>query len=460
LDERAYADRPVVELARLYRQVNWLSESGELSAKLRVMEAGLPERNELSARWTEFESQLADVKNQDARLAQLAARFPNAAALAEFVTDEARRETAKLHAGDPENRALWQSFMPHCLADLDRVYQRLDIRFDHHFGESFYDPMLPGVVSDLLARGIAEESDGAVCVFLDSERKKPPCLIRKRDGAFLYATSDLATIKHRVEQFDPDLILYVVGQPQSLHFQQLFEVARRWGYTGVEFVHVSFGTILDSAGRPFRTRAGGTVGLEPLLDEAVERAGKAYEASRTERAEKGIEVPDLSPQAYQQLTEAVGIGAIKYADLSVNRTSDYTFHWDKMMAMQGNTATYLQYAYARIQSIFRKGEVNVTELRTDPPQIRLDEPAERALAVNLLRLPETLEDAASEFKPSTIAAYLYGLAESFSSFYNTCPVLTAQSPELRASRLLLCDLTARTLRLGLDLLGIRAIDQM
>jgi arginyl-tRNA synthetase len=449
LDEQAYADKPLVELARLYRLVNSLSEAGELAARLRLLPLDSPDRDELAARWSAFEATLKDLKAQDARVSRLAARFADATALAEFVAEQARYETARLHAGDPENRALWQSFMPHCLADLDRVYDRLGIQFDHHFGESFYDPMLPGVVNDLLARGIAEESDGAICVFLDPERKRPPCLVRKRDGAFLYATSDLATIKHRADQFHPNLILYVVGQPQSLHFQQLFEVARRWGYTNVEFVHVSFGTILDSSGRPFRTRAGGTVGLEPLLDEAVERARRIVDENS----------PELSDDDRRQVSEAVGIGAIKYADLSVNRTSDYTFNWEKMMAMHGNTATYLQYAYARIQSIFRKGQVNLAALRNEPPAVLLTA-AERSLAVALLRLPETLNEAASEYKPSTVASYLYGLAEVFSSFYNTCPVLPADSPALRASRLLLCDLTARTLRLGLDLLGIRTIDQM
>jgi arginyl-tRNA synthetase len=460
INESAYAASPVVELARLYRLVNSLGDGAEIQARLRTTPPDATDREELSARWAQFEEQLQDLKAQDKRVAALAARHRDAAALSEFVARESRQETAKLHAGDPDNRALWQGFMPHCLADLERVYDRLGIHFDHHFGESFYDPMLPGVVHDLLARGIAEETDGAIGVFLEPERKQPPCLIRKRDGAFLYATSDLATIQHRVKEFEPQLILYVVGQPQSLHFQQLFAVARRWGYSNVEFVHVGFGTILDKTGRPFRTRAGGTVGLEPLLDEAVERAGRAYDESLHDRKEKGMEVPELSPQARKDLVEAVGIGAIKYADLSVNRTSDYTFDWDKMMAMQGNTATYLQYAYARIQSIFRKGQVQAGMLRQQPPAVSLVDPAERLLAVALLRFPETLEESAAEYKPSAIASYLYGLAETFSSFFHNCPVLQADSPALRSSRLLLCDLTARTLRQGLDILGIRTVDQM
>ncbi len=257
-------------------------------------------------------------------------------------------------------------------------------------------------------------------------------------------------MKHRVEQFHPDAILYVVGQPQALHFQQVFEVARRWGYTNVEFTHVAFGAILGGDGKPFRTRAGGTVGLEPLLDEAVQRARRIVDENSSH----------LPESERRQVAEAVGLGAIKYADLSVNRASDYTFDWDRMMATQGNTATYLQYAYARIQSIFRKGGIDVAALRRDPPAVALTEPAERALAVAIIRLPETLEDAAAEYKPNVIAGYLYALAETFSSFYNTCPVLQADSAATRASRLVLCDLTARALRQGLELLGIRTIDQM
>jgi len=455
LDEPAFAAHPVNELARLYKLVNWLSDAGELAARLQKrQDADDPMRVELHAlgisQWTAIESKLQSLTAQNPELAHLATRFTDVEALTRYVAGESREETARLHAGDPANRALWQQFMPHCLAELDRQYERLDIHFDHHHGESFYDPMLPAVVEDLLARHIAEESDGAVCVFLDAERKQPPCLIRKRDGAFLYATSDLATVKYRAEQFQPDTMLYVVDQRQSLHFQQFFAVARRWGYPKIDFVHVSFGTILGSDGRPFKTREGGTVGLEPLLDEAVERARRIVDENS----------PELPEGARQQVAEAVGIGAIKYADLSVNRTSDYTFNWDKMMAMQGNTATYLQYAYARIQSIFRKGQVDPVMLRRDPPAVSLTESAERRLAVSLVRFPETLDDAAADFRPSMIAGYLYDLAETFSSFYNTCPVLQADSPALRASRLVLCDITARTLRKGLELLGIRTIDQM
>ncbi len=460
LDEVGFAARPVGELARLYRLVNSLSDGAELNAKSERLAPGTPEHEEATARWTAFESQLKTLVDQDPKVASLAARFSDPVVLSNFVAQEARQETARLHAGDPENRSLWQTFMPHCLADLDRVYDRLGIHFDHHFGESFYDAMLPGVVEDLLARRIAEESDGAVCVFLDSDRKQPPCLIQKSDGAYLYATSDLATVKHRVEQFHPNVVLYVVDQRQSLHFQQFFEVARRWGYKDVEFVHVSFGTILGSDGRPFKTREGGTVGLEPLLDDAVERAAQVYEQSRNERRERGEQVPELSHEQRRAIAEAVGLGAIKYADLSVNRTSDYTFSWGKMISFQGNTATYLQYAYARIQSIFRRGAVDANSLRRNASPVVLIVPAERSLALSLLRFSETLEEAAAEYKPNVIAGYLYNLAETFSSFYNDCPVLKADSQSLVASRLLLCDLTGRTLRKGLELLGIQTVDQM
>jgi arginyl-tRNA synthetase len=448
LDRQAFDARPVAELARLYRLVNTLAEGTEAAERLRLFPPGHADRTDAAARWERFEAQLERLRGEDPRVAALAGRFPVAAELSAWVAEQSRQETARLHAGDPENTALWQTFMPYCLAELERVYERLGVGFDHWRGESFYNPMLPGVVGELLERGIAEISEGAVCVFLSRDRA--PCLVRKSDGAFLYTTTDLATVKYRAEQFRPDAILYVVDQRQSLHFQQFFEVARRWGYDRIEFVHVSFGTILGSDGRPFRTREGGTVGLEPLLDEAVERArkivdGKSPELSETERA---------------RVAEAVGIGAIKYADLSVHRSSDYTFSWERMMALDGNSATYLQYAYVRPRSIFREGRVDPVALRRDPPPIRLRQPEERELGLRLLRFPETLEEAAAELRPNAIAGYLYELANAFSAFYHSCPVLKAGTPEERASRLVLCDLTARTLRQGLALLGIGTIDQM
>jgi arginyl-tRNA synthetase len=295
-------------------------------------------------------------------------------------------------------------------------------------------------------------------VFL--EEGKPPALVRYRNGAFTYTTSDLATIRDRVQTWNPEEILYVVGLPQALHFKNLFAVARRWGYDRVRLEHIGFGSVLGADRKLFRTREGGTIELTALLDEAVERAGQVYEQSRNERRERGEEVPELTLEERRQVEEAVGLGAVKYADLSQNRTSDYVFSWDKMLAMNGNTATYMQYGYARIRAIFRKGEEAVEPYRREPPLPTLDTPEERALGLKLLQLGETLAAAAAELQPHLITAYLWELSKSFSGFYQQCPVLKAETPELRRSRLLLCDLTGRVIQLCLSLLGIRTVERM
>ena len=364
------------------------------------------------------------------------------------VEEAARAETAKLHAGDAENRALWNQFMPHCLQALRKIYDRLGVRFDVELGESFYDPMLASIVEDVSARGIAEESEGAIVVF--TAETPAPFIIRKRDGAFNYGTTDLATIKYRAETWNPQQILYVVDHRQGDHFRQLFAVARRWGYDQLDLEHVAFGTILGADRRPFKTREGDAVGLESLLDEAVSEARKVVDANS----------PDLDQEARARVAEVVGLGAIKYADLSQNRLSDYVFDWQKMLAMNGNTATYLQYAYARIQSIFSKGEIDPRTLRNQPPELVLNHPAERGLGVRILRLPEVLELAAAELKPNILTDYLFDLANAFSTFFEECPVLKAESASRRDSRLAICDLTAQTLKFGLELLGIEVIDRM
>ncbi|MFI5460764.1 MAG: arginine--tRNA ligase [Isosphaerales bacterium] len=364
------------------------------------------------------------------------------------VEDAARVETAKLHSGDPENRALWSRFMPHCLAALQALYDRLGVRFDVQHGESFYDPQLAAVVADLQGKGLAVLSDGAIVVFVD--QTEAPFIVRKRDGAFTYATSDLATIKYRIETWNPDQILYVVDHRQGDHFKQLFEVARKWGFDAVDLEHVAFGTILGPDRRPFKTREGDVIGLESLLDEATAEARKVIDQNS----------PDLDLAERRRVAEVVGLGAIKYADLSQNRISDYVFDWQKMMAMNGNTATYLQYAYARIQSIFRKGGVAPEEIKRQRPAIALSHPAERGVGVRLLRLPEVLELAASELKPNILTDYLFEVANAFSTFFEECPVLKAESAERRDSRLALCDLTARTLKFGLGLLGIDIVERM
>jgi len=380
-------------------------------------------------------------------------------------------ETARLHAGDPENLALWHQFMPHCLEAVHRIYRRLGVlKFDHEHGESFYNPMLADVVTDMLARGIAVESQGAVVIpnakgtipQSEEERKKedPPALIRKRDGAFTYTTSDLATVRYRMTEFGPDAMLYVVDFRQALHFKTFFAQARRWGYTEVELQHVSFGSVLDENRRPFAARRGGAAELETLVNEANRMGLELYEASYADRKASGFDVPDLTDQVKQDIAEAVGVGAIKYADLSGNRNSDYVFSYPKMLATDGNTATYMQYAYARCRSIFRKEQIDDARFRSSPPPVFVSHPSERALALQLLKLEDTLTVAAGEYLPHYLTAYLWDLAKGMSVFYENCSVLKAETTELRDSRLLLVDLCGRVIRTVLDLLGIRTVERM
>jgi arginyl-tRNA synthetase len=321
------------------------------------------------------------------------------------------------------------------------------VTFDHVRGESSYRKLLAGVVEDLLQRGLARESRGAIGVFLDGE-DKPPFLVRKADGGYLYATTDLAAIGWRLEHWKPDRILYVVDHRQSQHFEQLFETARRRGCGPVELVHVAFGTVLGDDGRPFKTRSGDTVGLESLLDEGVERA------LAVAAADAGMTAAER-----QQVAETIGIGAIKYADLSQNRTTDYVFSYDKMLQLTGNTAAYMQYAVARVEGICARGGVDRDALRAACGRVIAVDPRERALAVELLRFGEALEDVEADYRPNLLTAYLYDLAGCYSTLYDALPVLKAEEPE-RTSRLALCDLTGRILRKGLQLLGIGTVEKM
>ncbi len=364
------------------------------------------------------------------------------------IEEASRVETAKLHAGDPENRELWNRFMPHCLGALQSLYDRMGVTFDVQLGESFYDPRLAAVVVDLQRKGLAVESEGAIVVFV--EGTEAPFIVRKRNGAFTYATTDLATIQYRAETWNPEQVLYVVNARQGDHFKQLFEVARKWGYGAIDLEHVAFGTITDKSRKPFKTREGDVVGLESLLDESAAEALKVVQENS----------PELDPEEQRRVSVVVGMGAIKYADLCQNRISDYVFDWQKMMAMNGNTGTYLQYAYARTQSIFRKGGVSPQAIRESRPAILVSHPAERALGVKLLRIPEVIELASEDLKPNILTDYLFDLANAFSTFYEECPVLKAESPERRDSRLALCDLTGRTLKFGAGLLGIDVVDRM
>jgi arginyl-tRNA synthetase len=375
------------------------------------------------------------------------------------IAEACRAETAKLHQGDAENVALWKEFMPYCLAEIHEIYDKLGILpFDHEHGESFYNPMLAGVVAALLQAKLAEVGDGGAIIIRFSENNV--ALVRKRDGAFTYTTSDLATIQYRLEQWKPNTLLYVVDFRQAQHFANLFEAAKRWGVTSVEMAHISFGSVLGRDGRPISTRKGDGTELIDLIQKAIELGLQKYEASHAERKEQGHDVPELTDAVKQDIAETVGIGAVKYADLSQNRTSDYKFDYDKMLATEGNTATYLQYAYARCRSIMTKANTDADALRRSPPAVSLDTPYERALAMQLLRLEETLLAAGAEYQPSVITAYLWDLAKTYSGFFQNCPVIRAESDALKHSRLLLCDLTARVLQQCLHLLGIKTVERM
>lgn len=358
-------------------------------------------------------------------------------------------ETSKLHAGDEENNRLWHEFLPGCTEEIQKIYDRLNIQFDHSLGESFYHDLLGGVVENFKAKGLCKESDGALCVFMDNH--DTPMIIQKSDGAYLYATTDLATIKYRMDTWTPDKILYVVDFRQGEHFDKLFDASRVWGFTETDFQHVQFGTVLGDDGKPFKTRSGDTVGLEGLIDQAESRA---LEIAKEQN-------PDLTPEQQANIASIVGIGGLKYSDLSINRTSDYKFSYEQMLNLKGNTATYLQYGYARVYGILRYGGIeDPSTLRQNPKEFVLDDPFERALAVSLIRFGESLDEVAVDYKPNLLANYLYSLSTAFNQFFAHCPVVKAETEALKASRLQLCDLTARTLKIGLGLLGIEVLEKM
>ena len=365
--------------------------------------------------------------------------------------ETARQELVRLQAGDADNMAIWHKLMEISRLEFDAIYQRLDIHFDHTHGESFYNPMLTEVVEDLTAKGIAREDGGALVVFFDEpeELKERPTIIRKKDGAFLYATTDLAAIRFRMQEWAPDLMIYVTDGRQQLHFKQLFQAARLWGYTQVDLVHSWFGTILGADNKPIKTREGEPVELEALLDEALERALAIVREKQ----------PELSGEKMLEVARVVGLGAVKYSDLAQARTSDYVFSWDRMLALQGNTAPYLQYAYVRIGSILEKAGVSAADLEHEPPVVRLEHAAEQSLARHLMRFEDVLREEAATYRPNVLTTYLFEVATRFSTFYENCPVVSSEEP-LRSSRLALCHLTARTLAQGLDLLGIGILPRM
>jgi arginyl-tRNA synthetase len=358
----------------------------------------------------------------------------------------AREELVKLQQGDPENRAIWQQLVDLSWAEFEDIYEKLGVRFDERLGESFYDPALATLVDKLLAGGVAQISEGAACIFFPGipALADKPCLIRKSDGGFLYATTDLATIEYRVERWDPHAVWYVTGAPQQLHFQQVFAAAKRMGVdTGLE--HIAFGSILGEDHKLMKTRSGDNVPLRDLIDEAVSRA-------RTMIEEKN---PELPAEEKDHIARVVGLGAVKYAELSQHRMTDYVFSWSKMLSLQGNTAPYLQNAYVRVRSIFRKMGSELGDVRN----VVLTEPAELALAKKLLQFGEIVPLVLHEFRPNLLANHLFETANAFHAFYEACPVLKSEGVT-QHSRLVLCEATARVLKQGLSLLGVDVPERM
>jgi arginyl-tRNA synthetase len=372
------------------------------------------------------------------------------------VREACRQQLVKLQAGDKENTDIWNECVALSMQDFEHVYKLLDIHYDIQCGESFYNERLPATVERLLKSGIAEISEGAVVVFFRDipELADKPCIIRKRDGGFNYATTDVATVDYRINDLNAEKVWYVVGSPQILHFKQIFEIARREGYKA-EFRHITFGSILGEDHKLMKTRSGENVPLRELLDEACKRARKIVEEKN----------PELSEADKTDIGQKIGMGAVKYADLSQYRMTDYVFSWEKMLSLHGNTAPYLQNAYVRVRSIFRKAGETQHRHRADrdmggrPALLALAESAEINLAKRLCQFAETVPTVVNDFRPNILANYLFELANSFHTFYEACPVLKSNEPA-RSSRLALCDLTGRVLQRGLGLLGINVPEKM
>lgn len=472
VDPAAYEADPVAELGRLYKYVRVIMDYHGALNQLPVAQELLQKQHDALQRVSaEQHDDKAKAKKQKKDIARLNEKlteqneliaglektiasgqadtdFIKVAEAHAGIAQSVLAETARLHEGDAENKGLWDKFLPYCLADINRLYDRMNIEFDHVLGESFYHEQLGAVVEDFIARDIATESDGAICVFLDGY--EAPMIIRKKDGAYLYPTTDLATIQYRIQEWQADAMLYVVDHRQHDHFDKLFDAAKLWGYTDVEMAHVSFGTVLGDDGKPFKTRAGDTVGLEGLLDEAEARA---LAIAREQN-------PELETGRQQEIGRVVGIGALKYADLSQNRSSDYKFSYDKMLALRGNTATYLQYANARVHGIMRNLQVTPEALKQDTTDFVFTETVERQLSLQLLRFSEVLNDVLVEYKPNLLCNYLFDLAQLFARFFDQCPVRDAGTEAEQKSRLKLCALTSGTLTTGLGLLGIESLERI
>lgn len=374
----------------------------------------------------------------------------------EAFAERARSYVVKLQGGDPYFLEMWRKLVDITMSQNQLTYNRLNVTLtrDDVMGESLYNPMLPGIVADLKAKHLAVESEGATVVFLDEYKNKEGepmgVIIQKKDGGYLYTTTDIACAKYRYETLHADRVLYYIDSRQHQHLMQAWTIVRKAGYVPdcVPLEHHMFGMMLGKDGKPFKTRAGGTVKLSDLLDEALERARRLV-------AEKN---PDMPADELEKLANAVGIGAVKYADLSKNRTTDYIFDWDNMLAFEGNTAPYMQYAYTRVLSVFRKANIDESVLANAP--VTITEDREAQLAARLLQFEETLSVVARDGTPHVMCAYLYDLAGLFSGFYEHCPILSAESEAVRNSRLRLAQLTAKTLKLGLETLGIETVERM
>ncbi|MDB6053734.1 MAG: argS, partial [Verrucomicrobiales bacterium] len=369
----------------------------------------------------------------------------------ETVWNEAKAELANLQKGDAQNLGIWKQMLALSQDQFDSIYGRLGVRFDHTLGESFYNPRLASLIQELKSSGIATEHEGAIKVFFDDvpQLKETPAVIQKSDGAATYATTDLATLDYRVKTWNPQEIIYVTDGRQQLHFKQIFTVFKKWQPLPLVLAHVWFGSILGDDGTPLKTREGGTVKLVDLLNEAEERTLALVKEKN----------PELPAERQLEIARVVGIGAVKYADLLPNRQSDYVFSWDKMLAFNGNTGVYVQYAYTRVRSIFKKSERHGAAAWNPASQVVLSAPQELALARHLLNFGIALNGAAEEHRPNYLCNYLFELASLFSSFYESCPILDA-SPAERDSRLALSDVCAKILKQGLFLLGIETTEQM
>jgi len=385
-------------------------------------------------------------KDPISELERLYIKFGDEAEKDPDLDELARAELKKVQDGDEANLALWKKFVEITLNECKKIYEYLGIKFDTYYGESFYHKLMPKVIDELVEKGLAVESEGALVVFFDEKENLHPCIVRKKDGAFLYATSDLATIKFKYENYKMNKALYVTDDRQAVHFKQIFNIAERAGWK-MEFVHIPFG-VLSFNGEILKTRAGNTIKLADLFKEAESKGLSVVEEKN----------PELPEDEKKKIAKAVGIGALKYSDLSQNRTSNIDFSWEKALSFDGNTAPYLQYSYARVQSIKRKAAEKGVTIDFNS-EITIENDIERSIAASIAKFPECVEKAAELYKPNFIADHIFDLVQKFGTFYNSTPILKAEPAEMQ-SRLLLAEAVARTVRTGLELLGIETPEKM